>query len=79
MAIGDTGLAGQLAVSHVAQEQDLALEAVAVLPLHVVEQVALDQAHTHKTVTHNVAQVEKIIQYKSWDVHVNHQCCNVTL
>ena len=58
MVIGDTGLAGHPAASHVAQEQDLALEAVAVLPLLVVEQAVLDQAQTQKTVTHNVAQVE---------------------
>ena len=59
MAIGGTGADGLPAVSHVEQERDLALGAVAVLPLHVVETVALDQAHTHKTVTHNVAEVEK--------------------
>ena len=57
MAIGDTGVNGQLAVIHVAQEQDLAIGAVAVLPLHVAETVAQDQAHTHNTVTHNVAEV----------------------
>ena len=57
MAIGDPGLAGLPAVSHVVQEQDLALGAVAVLPLHVAETVAQDQAHTHNTVTHNVAEV----------------------
>ena len=79
MVIGGTGLDGLPAPRHVAQEQDLALEAVTVLPLLVVETVAQDQAQTHKTVTHNVAEVEKIIQYKSWDVHVNPQCCNVTL
>ena len=57
MVIGDIGLPGQPAASHVAQEQDLAQEAVAVLHLHVVAQVARDQAQTHKTVTHNVAEV----------------------
>ena len=66
MEIGATGLDGLPVASHVEQEQDLALGAVAVLPLHVVEQVALDQAHTHKTVTHNVAQVEKIMQKNSF-------------
>ena len=62
MAIGATGADGLPAVSHVEQEQDLVLGAVAVLPLLVVEQVALDQAHTRKTVTHNVAEVEKLMQ-----------------
>ena len=62
MVIGDIGLPGQPAASHVAQEQDLAQEAVAVLHLHVVAQVARDQAQTHKTVTHNVAKVEKIMR-----------------
>ena len=79
MVIGDSGRAGHPAVSHVAQEQDLDLGAAAILLLPVVETVAQDQAQTHKIVTHNVAQVEKIIQYKSWDIHVNPQCCNVTL
>ena len=65
MEIGDTGADGLPALRHVAQEQDLALGAVAVLPLHVVEQLALDQAHTHKTVTRNVAQVETI-PHKAW-------------
>ena len=65
MAFGGPGPAGLPAVSHVAQEQDLALEAVAVLPLHVVEQLALDQVQTQKTVTHNVAQVVKIMLYNS--------------
>ena len=44
MASGDPGLPGLPAVSHVEQEQDLAQEAAAVLDLHVVEQVAQDQA-----------------------------------
>ena len=57
MAIGDTGAGGQLAVSHVAQEQDLALEAATILPLHVADIVAQDIAHGHKTV-----QVDKIMQ-----------------
>ena len=57
MAIGDTGEDGLPALRHVAQEQGLALEAVVVLPLHVVETVAQDQAQAHKIVTHNVAQV----------------------
>jgi len=56
MVIGDPGLAGLPAASHVAQEQDLALEAVAVLLLLVAELVALDQAQTQKTVTPNVVQ-----------------------
>jgi len=60
MEIGGTGVDGVPVASHVEQEQDLALEAVAVLHLRVVEQVALDQAHTHKTVTHNVAQLMAI-------------------
>ena len=55
MAIGGTGVDGLPAASHVEQEQDPDLGAVAVLPLLVVEQLVLDQAHTHKTVTHKVA------------------------
>ena len=62
MAIGDTGEDGLPALRHVAQGQDLALGAVVVLPLLVVEQLVLDQAHTHKTVIHNVAEVEKMMQ-----------------
>ena len=59
MAIGDPGANGFLALSHVAQEQHIAFGAVAVLPLHVAETVAQDQAHTYNThsVTHNVAEV----------------------
>ena len=60
MASGDYGLPGLPAASHVAQEQDLDLEAAVVLDLHVVEEVAQDQAPWEKTVTQNVAQVEKI-------------------
>ena len=44
MESGDPGLPGLPAVSHVAQEQDLDQEAAAVLDLHVVEEVAQDQA-----------------------------------
>ena len=77
MVIGDPGGVGHPAVSHVAQEQDLDLEAVTIPNLLVMEKVAQDLAQKQKTVTHNVAQVEKIMQYESWDVHVNPQCCNV--
>ena len=79
MVIGDPGRAGHPAASHVAQEQDLDPEAVIIPNLLVMEKVAQDLAQKQKTVTHNVAQVEKIMQYESWDVHVNPQCCNVTL
>ena len=61
MAFGGPGPAGLPAVSHVEQEQDLAQEAAAVLDLLVVEEVALDQALQRKTVTHDVAQVKKLI------------------
>ena len=44
MESGDPGLPGLPAASHVAQEQDLDLEAAVVLDLHVVEEVAQDQA-----------------------------------
>ena len=44
MAFGGPGPAGLPAVSHVAQEQDLDQEAAAVLDLHVVVEVAQDQA-----------------------------------
>ena len=57
MAIGDTGEDGLPALRHVAQEQDLAIEAATIHPLHVADIVAQDQAHTLNTVTHNVAQV----------------------
>ena len=57
MVIGDPGGVGHPAASHVAQEQDLDLEAAAILLLLVVDRVAQDQAQTHKIVTHNVAQV----------------------
>ena len=60
MEIGDTGEDGLPALRHVAQEQDLAIEAVAVLPLLVVDIVAQDQVHTHNTVIHNVAEVVKM-------------------
>ena len=62
MVIGDPGLVGHPAVSHVAQEQDLDLEAAAILLLLVVDRVAQDQARTQKTVTHKVAQVETSIK-----------------
>ena len=62
MVIGDPGGVGHPAVSHVAQEQDLNLEAAAILLLPVVDRVAQDQAQTHKTVTQKVAQVETSIK-----------------
>ena len=43
MVIGDPGLAGQPAASHVAQEQDLAQEAAAVLDLLVEGKAARDR------------------------------------
>ena len=62
MVIGDPGRAGHPAASHVAQEQDLDLEAVTIPNLLVMEKVAPDQAQTHKTVTQKVAQVETSIK-----------------
>ena len=44
MAIGDPGLPGLLAASHVAQEQELDQDPAAVLRLLVVEKVVQDQA-----------------------------------
>ena len=62
MAIGDTGADGLLAVRHVAQAQDLAIEAATILPLHVADIVAQDTTQSQNTVTHNVAEVEKMMQ-----------------
>jgi len=44
MAIGDPGLPGLPAASHVEQEQDQDQEAAAILDLHVAEEAAQDQA-----------------------------------
>ena len=60
--IGDTGEDGLLALRHVEKEQDLAIEAATILPLHVADIVALDTTQSQNTVTLNVAEVEKIMQ-----------------